>query len=43
MDRDTMQEFITTVITFRLQNLSEGPWPATHAGSLQLVAIPGFP
>lgn len=42
-DRDTMQEFVTTVISVQLQNASEGPWSATHAGSLLLLVMPGFP
>lgn len=42
-DRDTMQEFVTTVISVQLPNASEGPWSATRAGSLLLLVMPGFP
>lgn len=43
MDVDAMQEFVTTVISVQLQNVSEGPWSATCAASLLLLAISGFP
>lgn len=38
-----MPELITTAILVQLQNASEGPWSAICAGSLLLLAIPGFP
>lgn len=38
-----MQESVTTVISVQVQNATEGPWSATCAGGLLLLAMKVFP